>query len=216
MHVLELDLLWLKYLSLKLSILSFILACNLSYKTILNRCLFEGQGYIRLLKITPIFTTAHSPWCFSIKISFIFLSQSNFTTLLNQNSHPSAPLLPLPPLWYCSRSKRGQSCDIWMTVCLVVRHNHQLSDPLNGQSELFFLPLNSLFDFFCLFPIFTLQWRHKWCANARVIIFHCRYNMNGPFSFCSNNCGKRLEHVCDSSLPLPSADSRSPWLPMGE
>lgn len=36
------------------------------------------------------------------------------------------------PLWNCSRWKWGQSADIWMTVCLVVRHNHQLSDPVNG------------------------------------------------------------------------------------
>lgn len=36
------------------------------------------------------------------------------------------------PQWNCSRWKWGQSTDIWMTVCLVVRHNHQLSDPVNG------------------------------------------------------------------------------------
>lgn len=36
------------------------------------------------------------------------------------------------PPWNCSRWKWGQSTDIWMTVCLLVRHNHQLSDPVKG------------------------------------------------------------------------------------
>lgn len=36
------------------------------------------------------------------------------------------------PPWNCSRWRQGQSTDIWMTVCLLLRHNHQLSDPVKG------------------------------------------------------------------------------------
>lgn len=36
------------------------------------------------------------------------------------------------PPWNCSRWRRGQSTDIWMTVCLLLRHNHQLRDPVKG------------------------------------------------------------------------------------
>lgn len=39
------------------------------------------------------------------------------------------------PQWNCSRWNGDQSADIWMTVCLVVRHNHQLSDLVEGVSQ---------------------------------------------------------------------------------
>lgn len=48
---------------------------------------------------------------------------------------PAAPWLSAGPLWNCSRWKRGQRADIWMTVCLAVGHNHQPSDLVKGKSK---------------------------------------------------------------------------------
>lgn len=118
------------------------------------------------------------------------------------------------PLWNCSRWKWGQSTDIWMTVCLLVRYNHQLSDPVNALVKavhwfLAFLHIFETMNIICR-PFFMLFNKKTKCKVRYICLTRAH------LFWCLNNCRSTYYlsiHVCYSSFPcLPFSQLRASWL----